>query len=54
MKNSPFRTWLQNIWMANADERSNMGFDRITLEEYFKRYKYWLKREYKHQQKQSK
>lgn len=51
MNPSPFRLWCQNLWMANADERSEMGFDRITLEEYFKRYKYWLKREYRFQTK---
>jgi hypothetical protein len=51
MKPSSFRLWCQNLWIANADERSEMGFDRITLEEYFKRYKYWLKREYRFQTK---
>ena len=54
MKNSPFRVWCQELWMANADERREMGFDRITMHEYFKRYKFWLKREYKHQQRVSK
>ena len=54
MKTSPFRIWCRNLWIANADERNEMVFDRITLEEYFKRYKFWLKREYKHQIKMSK
>ena len=52
MKSSPFRAWLQNLWMANADERREMGFGPISLDEYFRRYKYWLKREYKSYYKQ--
>lgn len=51
MNPSPFRMWCQNLWQANSDERSEMGFDRITMQEYFKRYKYWLKREYRFQNK---
>jgi hypothetical protein len=54
MKQSLFRAWLQNIWLANADERKSFGFDPITLSEYFRRYKWWLKREYKFQRKSSK
>jgi hypothetical protein len=50
MKVTPFRMWCQNLWMANADERSEMGFDRIDMSEYFRRYKFWLKREYRYQQ----
>ena len=54
MKNSPFRRWLAEIWRANADERQDFGFSPITLQEYFNRYKYWLKREYKFHKGQSK
>ena len=54
MKNSSFRVWCQTLWMANADERREFGFDRIDLIEYVKRYKFWLKREYKHQRDESK
>lgn len=53
-KKSEFRDWLNEIWKANADERHNMGFNSITLKEYFNRYKYWLKREYKFQRGSSK
>ena len=51
MKNSPFRVWLQNLWMENKDE--HMEFDELPLplEEYFERYKWWLKREYKFHQR---
>ena len=51
MKNSPFRAWLQNLWMENKDEHAEAGELAMSLEEYFKRYKWWLKREYKFQQK---
>jgi hypothetical protein len=54
MKVSPFRMWCHNLWVANTEERSEMGVDRIDMQEYFKRYKFWLKREYKHQQTASK
>jgi hypothetical protein len=54
MKETPFRSWLRILWAANAAERADFGFDPITLQEYFKRYKYWLKREYRHQEKAGK
>lgn len=54
MKQGPFRIWLIHIWMENKDEHAEMGELAMPLEEYFKRYKYWLKREYRHQQKLSK
>jgi hypothetical protein len=50
MKETPFRSWLRIIWTANAEERADFGFSPITLQEYFNRYKYWLKREYRYQQ----
>lgn len=54
MKASPFRAWLADLYLQNKEERSDFGFDPITIQEYFKRYKYWLKREYKHQRGLSK
>ena len=54
MKQGPFRIWLNNIWMSNKDEHAEAGELALPLEEYFRRYKWWLKREYKHQQKLSK
>ena len=45
-----FRTWLQEMWMQHKDELSQHGQAlNYDLAEYFNRYKYWLKREYKHQ-----
>ena len=54
MKQGPFRMWLQNIWMANSEERQDFGFSPLTLQEYFQRYKWWLKREYKFHQREGK
>ena len=44
-----FRQWLHEIWMQNCDEHREYGEPPLTQEQYFKTYKYWLKREYKHQ-----
>lgn len=51
MKTTSFRVWLQEMWMRHKDEYSEIGQlvpekDQST---YFQKYKYWLKREYKHQ-----
>jgi hypothetical protein len=50
MKTTPFRLWLQNIWFDNKQERNEVGELPYSQEEYFQKYKYWLKREYRHQQ----
>jgi hypothetical protein len=44
-----FRVWLHELWLQNSDEHRLYGELPYTQEEYFQRYKYWLKREYKHQ-----
>jgi hypothetical protein len=45
-----FRLWLQDMWYRHLDElaefRQTADYDLPT---YFNRYKYWLKREYRHQ-----
>lgn len=51
MKSSGFRAWLQNIWMENKDEHAEAGELAMPLAEYIRRYKWWLKREYQHQQR---
>jgi hypothetical protein len=48
-----FRLWVQRIWMDNCDERLTVGQDPVTINQYWNTYKYWLKREYKHQQRQN-
>jgi hypothetical protein len=54
MKDDSFRIWLNNLWMENKEEHAQYGELPMPLQEYFTRYKWWLKREYKHQQKLSK
>jgi hypothetical protein len=46
----PFRAWLAELWRENCDEHDQYREPRLTMQEYFARYKYWLKREYRHQQ----
>ena len=50
-RTSPFRLWVRKIWMENCEERFTYNEDRATMEEYWNRYKWWLKREYQHQRK---
>ena len=50
-KSSAFRMWVTELWFQNKEERLLHSEASIKMEEYFQRYKYWLKREYKHQQK---
>lgn len=45
-----FRQWLHELWLQNSDEHREYGQLPYTQAEYFKQYKYWLKREYRHQQ----
>lgn len=46
-----FRTWLRDIWYENCDEHQAHGELPYTMSEYFQKYKYWLKREFKFQQR---
>jgi len=54
MKNSPFRVWLQAIYMDHKDEAASMGLPTCDAGTYFRMYKYWLKREFKFRQNESK
>jgi hypothetical protein len=47
--NQSFREWLAELWRQNCDEHDGWGEPRWTLQEYFARYKWWLKREYRYQ-----
>ena len=49
-----FRLWLQRMYMDHKDEANSYGFPTCDAVTYFRMYKYWLKREYRHQQEQSK
>jgi hypothetical protein len=48
-QDSAFRHWLHELWLQNSDEQRDYGQLPYSQEEYFRRYKYWLKREYRHQ-----
>jgi hypothetical protein len=53
MKKTHFRNWCNDKWFEHRDEleiyKQPLPY---TSKEYFQRYKYWLKREFKHQQKE--
>ena len=49
---SPFRMWVQNLWMDNCEERLVYQQDPITQQQYWDTYKWWIKREYRHKHPQ--
>lgn len=53
-KQSQFRNWLQQKWFEHLDELD--AWQQVkpdyNLEKYFQTYKWWLKREFKFQNKQ--
>ena len=50
MKRGQFRRWCAEKWYEHKDELESYNqFLTYSAQEYFDRYKYWLKREYKHQ-----
>lgn len=51
MDHKTFRHWLQEIWFEHLDELMSLGLPppKYALKQYFNDYKYWLKREYRHQ-----
>jgi hypothetical protein len=50
-RTSAFRHWVNEIWMENREERLIYGEEPATIKQYWDRYKYWLKREYRHREK---
>jgi hypothetical protein len=55
MKRGSFRHWCNEKWFEHKDELESYGQPLCyNAQQYFERYKYWLKREYKHQQVESK
>jgi hypothetical protein len=49
---SPFRMWVQRLWMENCDERLVYKQDPVTQQQYWDTYKWWIKREYRHRHPQ--
>ena len=45
---SPFRMWVQNLWIENCEERLVYQQDPVTQQQYWDTYKWWIKREYRH------
>lgn len=48
---TPFRKWVHDLWQENCEEHRQYGENPFLEKDYFQRYKFWLKREYKHQMK---
>lgn len=46
-----FRVWIEQLWLDNCDERYQCREPRFTRSEYFQRFKYFLKHEYRRQQR---
>jgi hypothetical protein len=44
-----FRQWVEEVWRENCEEHLTYGEDPYKLQEYWTKYKWWLKREYQHQ-----
>jgi hypothetical protein len=51
MKN--FRHWVQEIWMENSEEHLTYNENPYTIKQYWEKYKWWLRREYRHQQRKA-
>jgi hypothetical protein len=51
MSNSNFKNWLRLIWLENCREHEDHHELPYTLKEYWSRYRWWLRREYRFQQK---
>lgn len=49
-----FRIWINNLWVTNCEERLIAGEPKLDPKTYFKKYKWWLRREYRFQQINSK
>lgn len=51
MKNefTEFKNWLRNIWLDNCEEHNAYGELPYTMQEYWHKYKWWLRREYRFQ-----
>ncbi len=48
---SDFRAWVHLLWVENCEEHFALAEPVLDAKEYFQRYKFWLKREYQHQQR---
>ena len=51
---SDFRRWVQEIWYAHVDECQQYCETPKTSNEYWDKYKWWLKREFRFRTKDAK
>lgn len=51
--NNEFRIWLQNLWYDNCEEHRECNELPYTMQEYFHKYKFWLKREFLYQKRKN-
>lgn len=43
-----FRKWVQDLWYENCEEHETYKEPKYTQAQYWEKYKYWLKREYRY------
>ena len=50
-KKSNFRMWVLNIWIENTEEHLLFKESPYTMQEYWAKHRWWLKREYQYRLK---
>ena len=51
MRHSAFRGWVHNLWVENCEERMLYnGGERLAEREYWHRFRWWLRREWRHRE----
>lgn len=48
-----FRKWVKDLWYENCAEYEAYNQKPMQIEVYWQKYKWWLKREYRHNQRRS-
>jgi hypothetical protein len=48
-KQTEFRRWVHKLWLQNCDEHLEYHELPFSQSQYWNMYKFWLKREFKHQ-----
>lgn len=53
-KESEFRRWCRDTWLTNSAELESYNQHPYSFQEYFQKYKYWLKSEFQLNQRSKK
>ena len=53
LKDSRFRLWVNQLWVENREERLIYGEEPATIKQYWHAYKWWIRREYRHQERKN-